>query len=93
MVQAVAAAYVVVTVTEDPPCLLPQAFKFPTFLLTRPSLDLPRLHKENSTQQHSSLRHAHLPHSWHSLTVRPHVHSEPPPEPSFHPPPIPFPTS
>ena len=34
VVQALAVAYVVVTVTEDPLCLLPPAFKFPTSLLT-----------------------------------------------------------
>ena len=60
---------------------------------TRPSLDPPRLRKENSTQQHSSSRRAHPPHRWHALTVRPHVRREPPPELSFRPPPIPLPTS
>ena len=60
---------------------------------TRPSLDPPRLRKENSTQQHSSSRRAHPPHRWLALTVRPHVRREPPPEPSFRPPPIPLPTS
>ena len=36
MVRAVAVVYVAVTVTEDPPCLLPPAFKFPTSLSTPP---------------------------------------------------------
>ena len=36
MVQAVAVVYFAVTVTEDSPCLLPPAFKFPTSLSTPP---------------------------------------------------------
>jgi hypothetical protein len=36
VVRAVAVVYVAVTVTEDPPCLLPPAFKFPTSLSTPP---------------------------------------------------------